>query len=263
LAARPAVTFDLWHTLVYLEPEAETTYMSRQVEAATRVLVASPVAPGAPRASELELRAAFETEYRRAVRASSEGRSVTPAEQLSAAARTTGRLPRPAAYIAELAAVIASSPFHRDPFALEVLGALRDEGYQLSVISNTVGEPGRLLRPVLRKLGIDPLVSRFVFSDEHPWTKPSPSIFRYALTEVGSEPTVAIHVGDGWTDIEGARRAELRAGILYTGLQRYAEVYRDLFLPPGWDQPAAEHIAGRLPDVLPIVHELLPLPRAS
>jgi HAD superfamily hydrolase (TIGR01549 family) len=256
---RPAVTFDLWHTLVYLEPEAETSYMSRQIQAATRVLKASPIAPGVTPAPESELAAAFKLEYRRAVRAASEGRSVTPAEQLSAAARATGRLPRPAAYIAELDTIIAAAPFRRDPGALEVLAQLRAEGYALGIVSNTVGEPGRLLRPMLRRFGLDPAVQCFVFSDEHPWSKPSPSIFLAALSELGSAAPMAVHVGDSWSDIEGARRAGLRGSILYTGLQDYAEKYRELFLPPGSERPAADKVAQQLPEVVPIVRELLPV----
>lgn len=259
----PTVTFDLWHTLVYLEPDAEQTYMTRQLEAATQVLSASPVVDGGPRHEAPALRAAFDTEYRNAVRASSEGRTVTPAAQLEAAARAMGREPRPEAYIRELEAIIGRLPFRRDPAAVDVLRTLRDERYRVAVISNTVGEPGRLLRPVLTRLGLDPYVAYYAFSDEHPWSKPSPELFRAVLERVGGVAGSTVHVGDGWADIEGARRAGLRAGVLYTGLQRYAEKYRDLFLPPGWDQPDADYVAARLPDVLPIVRDLLASPRAD
>ena len=43
---RPAVTFDLWHTLVYLEPEAEEAYIDYQIDTAVSVLEGSDPLPG-------------------------------------------------------------------------------------------------------------------------------------------------------------------------------------------------------------------------
>ena len=202
----PAVTFDLWHTLVYLAPQAEEEYMRRQLEAAARVLAASDLADGAPVRRREELRQAFEREYADAVIAAREGRSVSPAQQLVRAAERTGRAPRPEAYEAALGRLLGSLPLRLAPNALEVLGELGEEGYALGIVSNTVGEPGRLLRPLLRAFGFDRYVGAYTFSDEHPWAKPSPEIFRATLRALGSDPARAIHVGDGWADIEGARR---------------------------------------------------------
>lgn len=255
----PAVTFDLWHTLVYLEPEAEEGYMRRQVDEAVAILEGSDPEPGVPRASLTDLRAAFEKEYSSAVTAAGEGRTVTPAEQLTRASRAVGRVPRPEKYLEALARTVASTPFRVSAETLPVLRELRETGYSIGVISNTVGEPGRFLRPVLEQLGFDEAVQTYTFSDEHPWTKPAPEIFRNALLGLGSGPAAAVHVGDGWSDVEGARRAQLLGGVLFTGLQVYGERYRTLFLPSGWDQPPAEHRAATLREVIPIVRRLLPV----
>ncbi len=253
-----AVTLDLWHTLMFLRPEAEEEYMRSQVEFATEVLRDGPRRPGAPDRSDSELARVFERVYAEAVAEAGRGRTITPAQQLSRAADATGRDARPEEYLGRLAAIVPRLPFERAPGALELLRSLAHDGYGLGVISNTIGEPGQMLRPVLRSMGFDEYVSAYVFSDEHPWTKPAPEIFGEALARLHGVPGRAVHVGDGWSDIEGARRAGLRAGILFTGLQNYGARYKQLFLPDGWDRPATDHVAARLEDVGRIVREVLP-----
>jgi FMN phosphatase YigB (HAD superfamily) len=255
MTLRNAVTFDLWHTLVYLEPEAETEYLARQFQAAMEVLEGSPLRSTEPSASWAEPRAAFETELRRAVEESHAGRTVTPGEQIVRAAGACGREPRPEAYEAALGRLIASTPFTTAPGAHEALAAVRELGVAVGIVSNTVGEPGRYLREALRTYGFDREVEVYTFSDEHPWTKPAPEIFRWALEHLGSDPPIAMHVGDGWADLEGARRAGLRAGILYTGLQRYAPEYRALNYAPSIDRSLVDAEIVRLTDVVPIVEK--------
>lgn len=243
---------------MFLEPGAEERYMEAQVEIARRALAAAPREPGAEAQSPEELGTAFEREYARAVQMAERGETVTPAEQFLRAARATGRRPELAPYLADLEREVHRVPFRRAPGAIELLRDLRRDGYGIAVISNTVGEPGRFLRPTLASMGFDPFVQSYVFSDERPWTKPAPEIFRAALEDVRGEPGDAVHVGDGWSDIEGARRAGYRAGILFTGLQEYGERYRRLFLPPGWERPPADLVVSHLDEVGPLVRRLLP-----
>lgn len=256
----PAVTLDLWHTLMYLDPESEEEYMQAQVDLARRVLVDSPRLPGAPDLSEVELGRAFEREYAGAVAAANDGRTVTPAEQLVRAARATGRDPQPEAYLRGLELEVRDTPFQMAPGALDLLEALHGEGYRLAIISNTVGEPGAYLKPVLHAMGFDRYVPAVVFSDEHPWTKPAPEIFQCALDALGATADEAVHVGDGWSDVEGARRAGFRAGILYSGLHRYGARYKSLFLPSDWDRPATVHEVRRLDEVPGLVRSILSAP---
>lgn len=231
------LSLDLWHTLLYLDPAGEERYMREQVDLGVAVLRQAP--PVQPEAAlpEAGLRPAFEAVYAEAVAASQEGRSVTPAAQIVEAGRRTGRVPDPRTYLDGLTDLVARTPFRRAPDALEVLRGLRGDGWATAVVSNTVGEPGAALQPVLRRLGVEAVVDTFVFSDELPWTKPAPEIFREAAERLGVPRTRTVHVGDGWVDIEGARRARLRAGVLYTGLQHYGRRYRELFLPAGWSEP--------------------------
>jgi len=235
------LSLDLWHTLVYLEPEAEEAYMRAQLDLAEAVLAAAPVSGGGERSGREGLRTAFEEVYAAAVAASQEGRSVPPSVQILLAGARTGTLPDPQAYVEGLRALVARTEFRPAPGALDVVRALHDEGWATAVVSNTVGEPGEALRPVVHRMGLDGVVDAWVFSDEGEWTKPSPEIFQEALHRLGVGPAQTVHVGDGWVDIEGARRAGLRAGVLYTGLQRYGRRYRELFLPEGWSEPEADY----------------------
>lgn len=243
------LSLDLWHTLVYLEPEAEEAYMRAQVDLATSILAEAPFAGGGAPPELAGLRAAFEEVYAGAVAASQEGHSVGPAVQIQQAGARTGTLPDPTEYLDGLRELVSRTPFRLAPHALETVRRLREDGWATAVVSNTVGEPGEALRPVLGRLGVEPLVDAFVFSDEGEWTKPSPEIFREALERLGVPPGRTVHVGDGWVDIEGARRARLRAGVLYTGLQRYGQMYRRLFLPEGWSNPETPYRIQSWPEL--------------
>ena len=254
----PAVTLDLWHTLIYLPPDDEEAYMEHQVTMGREVLFESAVADGGRKLPRAALGRAFARAYTEAVAASAKGRTITPAEQLTRAAAETHRVAEPARYLEKLKEEVQRTPFRRAPGGLRLLGRLRRWGYRVAVISNTVGEPGAFLRPILTSMGFDRFVEAYVFSDEHPWTKPSPEIFRFALDQLGEEPSDSIHVGDGWADVEGARRAGYRATVLFTGLHAYGARYRKLFLPGGPKEPDSDYRTARLEDVGPLVRKILP-----
>jgi len=232
--------------------------METQVEIAQRTLADSPRLPGSPDLTEAKLGRAFERVYAEAVTKAGLGRTVTPANQLRQAGKATGRSPSTARYLRELEHVVRDAPFQRAPGALELLEGLREDGYPIGIVSNTIGEPGRFLRPALHAMGFDRYVHTYIFSDEHPWTKPAPEIFRAALDALGEPAERAVHVGDGWADIEGSRRAGYKAGILFTGLRSYGARYQALFLPAGWNRPATEYEVSRLDQVLRLVRKLLP-----
>src|SRR5271157_76683 len=254
----PAVTLDLWHTLMYLPPEDEETYMTHQLALGQEVLRSSPRLPGAPELSDGDLGRAFERAYEGAVAQGVGGRTVTPAEQLDRAAKETGRDADPREYLSRLRTLVESTPFRVAPGGLDLLGELRGLGYRVGMISNTIGEPGEFLRPILAKMGFDRYVEAYVFSDEHPWTKPSPEIFRFALDQLDGVPAEAVHVGDSWSDLEGARRAGFRGAVWFTGLHAYGDSYRKLFLPETPGAPSSDYRTDRLEEVGPIIEQLLP-----
>jgi HAD superfamily hydrolase (TIGR01509 family) len=246
---RRLLCVDLWHTLVYLEPGPEERYMREQVDLACAVLSEARALPGRAPSPRSALRPTFEAVYAEAVVASQQGRSVTPAAQIAEAGRRTGRIPDKGEYVDQLAELLRGTDFRRAPHAVEVLRGLREDGWRTALVSNTVGEPGASIRPVLERMGLTELLDVLVFSDELPWTKPAPEIFLRATERSRVAPERTVHVGDGWVDIEGARRAGLRAGVLYTGLQHYGRRYRELFLPQGWADPATPYRVQSWPEL--------------
>ncbi len=233
--------------------------MERQAAAACDTIIESPRKPGAGYLASDEIGRLFDRELAGAVAAAGEGRTVTPLEQFRATAEAAGREPIFEAYLERLGRVVRETPFVLAPGALELLQGLREQGYRLALISNTIGEPGDLLRPVLRELKLDPYFDAELFSDEHPWAKPAPEIFRAALDRLGESPSEAVHVGDGWSDMEGARRAGFRGSILFTGLRNYGTRYRSLFVAAGWDPADEPHPAAAMEDVGRKISELVPV----
>jgi putative hydrolase of the HAD superfamily len=98
-----------------------------------------------------------------------------------------------------------------DPTARGALEALRDRGYTLVLVSNTMRTPGATLRKLLDRYGLLGLFAHTTFSDEVGIRKPAPEIFALSLRAVGGDATTAVHVGDDLIlDVEGARSAGMR-----------------------------------------------------
>ena len=127
----PAVTLDLWHTLMFLPPEDEEAYMTHQLAIGQEVLRSAPRLPGAPELSNGDLGRAFERAYEGAVAQGVGGRTVTPAEQLVRAAKETGRDADPREDPSRLRTLVESTPFRVAPGGLDLLGELRGLGYRL------------------------------------------------------------------------------------------------------------------------------------
>ncbi|WP_200302058.1 HAD family hydrolase [Streptomyces adelaidensis] len=98
----------------------------------------------------------------------------------------------------------AWSPY---PDAAEVLGALRERGIAVGVVSNI----GWDLRPVLRAHGLDPYVGTYVLSYEHGIQKPDPRLFAMACEALRVDARDTLMVGDD-------RRADGGAAALGCGV---------------------------------------------
>ncbi|MBC2900178.1 HAD family hydrolase [Streptomyces cupreus] len=101
------------------------------------------------------------------------------------------------------------TPAAWDPYpdAAEVLGALRERGVGVGVVSNI----GWDLRPVFREHGLDRYVDAYVLSFEHGIQKPDPRLFRAACAELDADPREVLMVGDD-------RRADGGAAALGCGV---------------------------------------------
>ncbi len=96
------------------------------------------------------------------------------------------------------------------PDTVPVLRSLRDAGYYLAVISNSVGT----MEEQLSRVGLAPYFRTILDSAVVGVEKPHTEIFQMALNQAAVSPAEAVFVGDTYaTDIGGARRAGLQ-GIL-------------------------------------------------
>jgi HAD superfamily hydrolase (TIGR01549 family) len=250
-----AVTFDFWHTLVDLPPFAEGEYMRRQWALGGEAVAEAPEGPlAADVTTALDPWAAFRRAYEEAVVAAQGGSTLTSADQLRRAGALAGRNPRPETYERRLERLVYDTPFRAVRGGKATLESLRGYGCRLAVISNTVGEPGRAFTRVLEQNGLLRSFDALVWSDEHPWTKPSRHLFDFALGRLRASATDAVHVGDGPSDILGAQAAGYRATVLFEGSTEYAPEYRKLFAPAAGTPLAPTYRARKLEDIPALVH---------
>lgn len=98
---------------------------------------------------------------------------------------------------------------HADVFP--TLEALHREGIRTAVLSNWDDR----LRPLLRRLGLEPFFSTITISCEVGVAKPDPGIFRAAASALNLEPQFILHVGDDpILDLAGARDVGLHALLI-------------------------------------------------
>ncbi|MEO9138186.1 MAG: HAD-IA family hydrolase [Jatrophihabitans sp.] len=87
---------------------------------------------------------------------------------------------------------IRPEAWHPYPDTVEVLSRLRDAAVPVAIVSNIGWDP----RPVLQAFGVAELIHALVLSDERGVTKPDPSIFRQACTEIDRSPRECVMIGD-------------------------------------------------------------------
>jgi putative hydrolase of the HAD superfamily len=124
--------------------------------------------------------------------------------------------------------------------AAHTLAALRDAGYRIGLISNTIW-PAELHMEDLAEIGLLHYLEHLTFSGEIGMWKPSRQIFQHALDALGVAPEQAVFIGDSpHEDILGAHAAGMRAIWIRSGE-----------FPLGDVQPDASIDA--LPELLPIL----------
>lgn len=97
------------------------------------------------------------------------------------------------------------------PDTLATLQSLKEQGFELGVISNF----DTRLFTVLKGLGLTDLFDTVTISSLSRAAKPAPKIFRLALDKHAVDAEEAVHVGDSLKDdLEGARAARLTGLLL-------------------------------------------------
>jgi putative hydrolase of the HAD superfamily len=126
------------------------------------------------------------------------------------------------------------------PGAVETLAELRERGYRIGLISNTIW-PAELHLEDLAEIGVLPYLEHLVFSGEAGVWKPSPRIFQHALGALGAQPEQAVFVGDSpREDIRGAQGVGMRAVWV-----------RSPEFPLGDERP--DGVVETLPELLPLL----------
>jgi HAD superfamily hydrolase (TIGR01549 family) len=204
----------MWYTLAYIERRDHP----RLARERTRVWTVALAREGVGTADALRhVRALLR--WARAVEAG--GRTPKVREQASWLERRA-RLPRPLPRRelgAALDQVLLRAKVHEAPGARETLERLRADGWKLGLVSNILYETSRATQGILDRLDLTSLFSATMFSADHPWSKPNPDAFLWAVDRLRGDPRRSFHIGDVEYDVVGARRAGLTP-ILYTGLHR-------------------------------------------
>ncbi len=102
------------------------------------------------------------------------------------------------------------------PEAAHVVGTIRDRGYRVGLISNTVS-PTMVPRE-LENAGLDKLFEVVVMSSVERLRKPDPAIFTLACERAGIDPSRCAYIGDAPNrDVEGPRRAGFDSVVIIAG----------------------------------------------
>lgn len=95
------------------------------------------------------------------------------------------------------------------PAAEQVLTQLKDEGYQLAIVSNG-GHDTRL--NTIRGLGIETYFDEIISSGLVGFNKPQPEIFQITAERLGVQPAQCLYIGDHpVNDVQGAKEAGMHA----------------------------------------------------
>lgn len=95
------------------------------------------------------------------------------------------------------------------PAAEQVLTQLKDEGYQLAIVSNG-GHDTRL--NTIRGLGIETYFDEIISSGLVGFNKPQPEIFQITAERLGVQPAQCMYIGDHpINDVQGATEAGMHA----------------------------------------------------
>jgi putative hydrolase of the HAD superfamily len=213
---RQCVTFDLWETLIFDEPEKDEARGRMRYEGVQAVLAAH----GIKLAMEA-LKRGYEESGPRLQAVWDRNEEVPIIDQIGLVVKLAAGRPvvfDPSwAKVLEAAYVdpILSIPPKLNADAPGVLEAIRNRGYKIGLISNTGRSPGHALRQLLDTYGVLKFFDAMVFSNEVRCRKPDRTIFDRAAHLLSAENEAIVHVGDSpEADFWGAKNAGMHAILL-------------------------------------------------
>ena len=126
--------------------------------------------------------------------------------------------------------------------ARDVLIDLREQGYKIALLSNTMFE-GSIHQADLQRFNLDPYFDAMLFSADLGMWKPNAAPYLFLLEKLGAAPENAVFVGDSPEhDVVGGRNAGMHT-IYFRSSDRFAE-------PDGVQPDATIHSLDELPRVL-------------
>jgi putative hydrolase of the HAD superfamily len=116
------------------------------------------------------------------------------------------------------------------PGSLELVGRLKQGGYQLAILSNDSQEMFVIKK---EQFGLAELFPDIILSCEHGWIKPQREIFQIALRRLAVEPSAALFIDDRAANIIAARKLGMATILFQNAAQATAELSdAGLILPP-------------------------------
>lgn len=214
-----AVTFDLWHTLVFDTKEMNEFWTDGRIDGMLEILNAN--------GHQLERNAILEAYARSGAifeeRRKREDKEIDVPEQIESLLSLL-KIKPDRGLIVKLEKPYAEILLKNPPLiidgARDCLRSLKENGYKLGLISNTGRTPGRVLRQVLEAMSLTGYFEQLTFSNEIGLRKPHPAPFQHTLSKLSVEASEAVHIGDHLrSDIYGAKCIGMKA-ILYKPLSK-------------------------------------------
>jgi len=199
-----AIGFDLFNTLITVEPQTLDEAMGRLIRSLRHSGLAFEDKPFREAYRESALR--FIEKARR------DGRETHNRFWINAALQSQGYNlspddPRVAGAVNAYFSAFFSH-CHLIPGTKEMLGTLRDL-YRLGLLTNFTHAPAA--REIIDKLGLTPFFDVILISGELGYRKPHPLVFRKFIEHLGVEKNHILYVGDDpGPDITGAQRAGIQ-----------------------------------------------------
>lgn len=131
----------------------------------------------------------------------------------------------------------------------DTLEALKRLDLKLAVVTN---KPYAATMDILEALGLSAFFDAVVGGDTLPERKPHPAPILLALRQLAVAPEAALMVGDNYHDVQAAHAAGVRAFAVTYGYSHkpHAEL-------------GAQHLLGRMPELLPLAKSLMALEETS
>lgn len=207
------VTFDLWETLIFDEPEKDEARGRMRYEGLQDALKDC----GVTLAKE-DMKRGYELSASKLQEVWDHNEEVSIIDQIRliielAAGRPININPAwiPVLEKAYIDPIFALPPKLNED-APKVLEELRNRGYKIGLISNTGRSPGEALRRLLLTYGVMEFFGATLFSNELRRRKPDRMVFDQAAHLLGTETASVVHVGDDpEADYWGAKNAGMRA----------------------------------------------------